>query len=78
MEDIMWDERWKITRFLYEKGWMLTFKELEDVLKEYGFEEEYVIWRKNLSTSHNTDYDFGSEKEPQPKGKDASHPSHNH
>ena len=31
----------------------------------------------NLSTSHNTDYDFGSKKEPQPKGKDASHPSHN-
>jgi len=29
------------------------------------------------STSHNTDYDFGSGKEPQPKGKDASHPSHN-
>ena len=32
---------------------------------------------KSLLTSHNTDYDFGSEKEPQPKGKDASHPSHN-
>ena len=28
--------------------------------------------------SPNTDYDFGSKKEPQPKGKDASHPSHNH
>ena len=27
------------------------------------------------STSHNTDYDFGSKKEPQPKGKDASQTS---
>ena len=26
---------------------------------------------------HNKDYDFGSKKEPQPKGKDATHPSHN-
>lgn len=57
---LMWDERWKMTQFLYEKGWMLTVKELGDVIEDYGFEEEYVKWRKNHSTSHNTDYDSES------------------
>src|SRR6056297_1089094 len=33
--------------------------------------------RSSNEDSLNTDYDFGSKKEPQPKGKDASHPSHN-
>lgn len=33
--------------------------------------------RSSNKDSLNTDYDFGSKKEPQPKGKDATYPSHN-
>ena len=40
--------------------------------RAWGEEED-----ENLSTSHNTDYDFGSEKEPQPKGKDCLTCEHN-
>ena len=49
------------------------FQQLELMDYENKAKETYDEFKeelKNLSTSHNTDYNFGSKKEPQPKGKD--------
>jgi len=45
--------------------------------KDYVDESDLSTQAKSKILAYNTDYDFGSKKEPQPKGKDASHPSHN-
>lgn len=53
INNIEWEERKRMSDFLYKKGWQLTKNELWDVIQEYHLEEE---WNKeNLSTSHKTD-----------------------
>ena len=62
--------------------WTFTIKPIAELLQKYvgsgnNWIDPILNSRSSDEDSLNTDYDFGSKKEPQPKGKDASHPSHN-
>lgn len=50
MED-EWQERRNMVNFLYEKGWMLSKLELEDVICTYDLKREWEDYKENLSNS---------------------------
>ena len=45
-EEDDWDERWEMTKFLQQEGWMLSKAELIDIIKEYGLEDDYLEFQR--------------------------------